>query len=227
MQTGLDARIKSIGGVIKEADAKHAAAIKILEDPVASGAIAAATFGDTELARLFAVSEDLQHISGTLSGALEKFKKIKESLDGDVEFLQAWYDYFLTTCNGDPTCKATTNQGWYQIIVVSAQLPDSLFDTPDGYVSFPKNGLRTSVKDDSTSPVWNEAVGHWRIDRLEENIKIDVYDYDPVTSDDLLASFDVNLKPNNPEGQSFTLTDSEVTLNLRVERDPTFKTESE
>lgn len=218
MKKGLDERIKSIDAVVKEADAKKAAALKILEDPEASAAIAAVTFGTGELARLFAISQDLELISSNLSSALEKFRKIRQNMEDDVNFLQGWYDYFLLLCKGDPSCKEALNEGWYKVIIVSAKVPDSFWDTPDVYVSFPKNGLKTSVKDDTTTPVWNEVIGQWRIDRLDENITIQIYDYDPISADDLLGSFEANLKPSNPEGESFTLGDSKVSLTLRVER---------
>lgn len=225
MQQGLDERIKSIDAAAKEADAKRAAALKILEDPMASAAIAAATFGTGELARLFAVSEDLLLIGGTLSTALEKLRKVKKNIEDDISFLQGWYDYLLLRCKGDPSCKEALKEGWYKIIIVSAKVPDSFFDTPDTYVSFPKNGLKTSVKEDTTTPIWNELIGLWRIDRLDENIRIEVYDSDPISSDDLLGSFEANLKPSNLESETFILADSEVSLTIRVERE--FRTPNE
>lgn len=218
MGKGLDERINSIEGAIKEAEAKRTAAMNILKDPQASASLAAVTFGTGELARLFAISEDLQLIQSRLSSAVEKFKKVRKIIDDDIFFLQEWYDYFLARCQGDPSCKSTMNEGWYQIVVVSAKVPDSFWDTPDVFVSFPRNGLRTSVKDDTTKPVWNERVGYWRMDRLDEHISIRVYDYDPISSNDLLASFDAKLKPSNPEGEVFTLQDSGVSLTISVER---------
>ena len=219
LRSGLDERIKSLSAAVKEADAKEAAAMKILEDPTASGALAMATFGTAELARLFAISQDLQAISGNLSRALNKFQEVRGALDDDITFLQGWYDFFLGSCKGDSSCAEALKSGWYKIIVVNATVPDSLLDTPDCYVRLPKNGLKTSVKDDTTKPVWNEVIGHFRIDRLDEKIQVAVYDED-VLSDDLLASFEASLKPSRPEGETFVLAGAGVSLTIRVERDP-------
>jgi hypothetical protein len=220
MRDGLGERIKSLNAAIKEAEAKEAAAMKILEDPQASTALATATFGTGELARLFAISQDLQAITGNLSSAVQKFQEVKSALDDDIVFLQGWYKYFLGSCEGDPACAEALKSGWYRVIVVSAAVPDSLLDTPDCYVTLPKNGLKTSVRDDTTKPVWNETIGHFRIDRLDEKIPVSIYDQDPISSDDLLGSFEASLKPSNPEGETFVLSQGALSVTIKVERDP-------
>ncbi len=220
MAEGIDSRKKSIDAAIREAHAKKAFADKILSDPKASGAVAAATFGTGELARLFAISQDLEVVESNLMQASEKFGQVSEALKEDIDFLQGWYNYFLSMCKGDPTCKAALKQGWYTLKVIKATLPDSFLDTPDAYVSNPKSGLKTSVKDDTTTPVWNEMMGKYRFDRLAEDVPFNIYDYDPISGDDLLGSVSANLTPDNPEGQTFQLADGEVTLIVQIEREP-------
>lgn len=218
LQETIDNRISFITSAKREADAKHDAAINILNSRTSSGLIGGLSFGTAQLATLFAASQDLEQLSGIFSSTLNTLQEVKDSIKEDVYFLQQWYNSLLLICNNDPTCKKSLEKGFYNVIIVSAVLPDSLLDTPDSYVSFPRNGLKTSVKDDTTTPVWNEVIGSWRIDRLEENVKIEIYDSDPVSSDDLLGSFNTNLKPDNPEGQSFTLKKGDISLIIKVQR---------
>ena len=219
LQETIDTRISFITNAKKEADAKHDAAIKILNSHTSSGLIGGLSFGTAQLATLFAASQDLEQLSGIFTSTLSTLQKVEDSIKEDIYFLQQWYDLLLSICNNDPTCKKSLEKGFYNVIIVSAQLPDSLWDTPDAYVYFPRNGLKTSIKDDTTTPVWNEVIGSWRIDRLEENIKIEIYDSDPISSDDLLGSFDTNLKPDNPEGQNFTLKNADIILIIKVQRE--------
>ena len=219
LQETIDNRISFITSAKKEADAKHDAAISILNSHTSSGLIGGLSFGTAQLATLFAASQDLEQISGIFTSTLSTLQKVEDSIKEDIYFLQQWYDSLLSICNNDPTCKKSLEKGFYNVIIVSAQLPDSLLDTPDAYVYFPRNGLKTSIKDDTTTPVWNEVIGSWRIDRLEENIKIEIYDSDLISSDDLLGSFDANLKPHNPEGENFTLKNADITLIIKVQRE--------
>jgi hypothetical protein len=113
-------------------------------------------------------------------------------------------------------------EGRFNIIVVSAAIPDDSWDTPDGYVTY-SGGMfgssgTTSVKDDTTTPTWNETL--LTLDYSDLNsITLKLYDKDPISLDDLLATFTADLRPVRPEGQTFTLTNSGATLRVTVAAD--------
>jgi hypothetical protein len=104
----LSDRIGRVERVQKEADAKERAAMRILEDPQASAAIAAATFGTAELAQLFAASQDLSRISGALSRAAAAFRKVDSLMRSDMDFLKAWEDSLFLVCQKGGACSIKT-----------------------------------------------------------------------------------------------------------------------
>ena len=46
-----------------------------------------------------------------------------------------------------------------------------------------------------------------------------IYDKDPISADDLLGSFEASLKPSTPEGETFVLSSTGISLTIQVERD--------
>jgi hypothetical protein len=104
-------------------------------------------------------------------------------------------------------------EGSFKVIVVSATIPPDKSDTPDGYVAH--SNSKTSVKNNTTTPAWNEMLVTERYDLLNA-ITLQLYDED-VLFDDLLATFKGDLRPVHPEGQTFVLNDSGATLTVKVE----------
>jgi hypothetical protein len=104
----LPERISRINKALKEAEAKRRAAESILEDPKASSAIAAATFGTQELARLFAVSQDLSRIAGALRGASTALQSVRDQLDIDQLFVNGWFDTLFAACEKGGFCSSKT-----------------------------------------------------------------------------------------------------------------------
>ncbi|PIK72864.1 hypothetical protein CS379_11635 [Methylobacterium frigidaeris] len=80
-----------------EVRAKEKAALAILEDPKASAALAAATFGTAELAKLFAASQDLSRIEGALNSASQSFHKVETMMGSDIQFLDSWSALLLSS----------------------------------------------------------------------------------------------------------------------------------
>ncbi len=110
-------------------------------------------------------------------------------------------------------------EGSFKVVVVSAIIPPDKWDTPDSYVVY-SGGLlsgssKTRVKDDTTTPTWNEAIVTSTYDSLS-SITLKLKDEDNI-SDDLLATFSGDLRPVHPKGQTFTLNDSGSTLTVKVE----------
>ncbi|GJD60233.1 eCIS core domain-containing protein [Methylobacterium frigidaeris] len=93
----LDDRIKKIDKALVEVRAKEKAALAILEDPKASAALAAATFGTAELAKLFAASQDLSRIEGALNSASQSFHKVETMMGSDIQFLDSWSALLLSS----------------------------------------------------------------------------------------------------------------------------------
>jgi hypothetical protein len=52
-----------------------------------------ATFGTAELASIFGAWDDLGHLEGRLTTAINAFEAVQPKVRADVEFLQAWLDY--------------------------------------------------------------------------------------------------------------------------------------
>jgi len=86
----IEGQLQRIDRGVAEANAKQKAARVILEDPKASAAIAMASFGTGELAKLLAASEDLIRISGSLSQAARALRATDVLMQGDLEFVEGW-----------------------------------------------------------------------------------------------------------------------------------------
>jgi hypothetical protein len=114
--------------------------------------------------------------------------------------------------------------GVFKLVVVSATLPDPWYDTPDPYVEYSGGGLlggggRTRALNDTAKPVWNEPIAETDYESLAK-AKLTVKDEDTI-SDDTLATFQGDLRPVKPAGQTFNLDAPESTLKVRTEaKDP-------
>lgn len=97
------AKLRKTIGIVS---AKHMAAERILEDPKASGALAAATFGTAILATIFAAMEDLSRIEGSLNSSLETLDKLDDAIGSDVSFLNSWYVMLFEVCAKAGKCGA-------------------------------------------------------------------------------------------------------------------------
>jgi hypothetical protein len=104
IQRDLADQIQRVRLALREANAKEKAADAILSDPKASGVIAAVTFGDVELARIFAAYEDWIQISGALNTAVGAFDAIAGMVSADVLFLSAWEDALFAACLKGGAC---------------------------------------------------------------------------------------------------------------------------
>jgi predicted nucleic acid-binding protein len=108
LRRDLGERIDSLDQTVQIVLAKRQAALNILKSRSASGALAMATFGTGELAKLFAASEDLTRISGSLNGALASFRGMKAMLDDDIATLTAWDDALFASCERGGYCSSGT-----------------------------------------------------------------------------------------------------------------------
>jgi hypothetical protein len=109
-------------------------------------------------------------------------------------------------------------EGEFEVVIVSGTVPNDFWDTPDAYVTF-SGGLlgasgKTKTKDDTTTPTWNETLVKLDYDSLS-NITLKLFDED-IVSDDLLATFTADLRPVNPKGQTFVLSNAGATITVMV-----------
>jgi predicted nucleic acid-binding protein len=93
LRKDLGTRTSQARKALDEVTRKRKAAEAILEDPKASAALAAATFGTAELAFLFGVWDDLGHLEGRLSTAINSLDAVRKMVDADIDFLSAWWSY--------------------------------------------------------------------------------------------------------------------------------------
>ena len=107
LRRDLAAQITRVNAARREAEAKQKAAEAILNDPKASAAIAAATFGTAELAQLFAASQDMQRIAGALRGASADLTEVQSRVDGDFEFIHGWFEALFEICRKGGQCSLT------------------------------------------------------------------------------------------------------------------------
>jgi hypothetical protein len=109
-------------------------------------------------------------------------------------------------------------EGTFKLIVVKGSVPDDTWDTPDPYVKYSGGlfgGGETSVKDDTTSPTWNESITELEYADLA-NVTLELIDSD-LAFDDHLAFFHGDLRPVRPKGQTFVLSAGGATLTVRIE----------
>lgn len=95
VEAALSVRIDKVESTIRYLRLKQAAIKKILESPEASRAIAMATFGTAELARLVEADSDLDNIDGELSEALSSMAEMDNLLKADIGSLVSWEDDLL------------------------------------------------------------------------------------------------------------------------------------
>lgn len=110
-------------------------------------------------------------------------------------------------------------EGEFEVVIVSGTAPADSWDTPDSYVAlvgglFGASG-KTSTKDDTTTPTWNETLVKLDYESLR-SVTLSLYDEDPISSDDQIAVFTGDLRPVNPKGQTFTLSSAGATLTVMV-----------
>ncbi|MGA1870539.1 MAG: DUF4157 domain-containing protein [bacterium] len=110
-------------------------------------------------------------------------------------------------------------EGLFDVIIVKGTLVDDSWDTPDSYVKFSAGFFggsgQTSTIDDSTKPIWNEIITTLDYKSLK-SITLELYDEDPISSDDLIETFTADLRPVRPKGQTFTLTKGNATIVVKV-----------
>ncbi|HEX2224453.1 MAG TPA: PIN domain-containing protein [Thermoanaerobaculia bacterium] len=104
----LGERIDSLDQTVQIVNAKRQAALNILNSRSASAALVMATFTGATHAKLFAVSQDLQRISGALKGALASFRGMKAMVDDDIATLAAWDDALFESCKRGGYCSSRT-----------------------------------------------------------------------------------------------------------------------
>lgn len=106
--------------------------------------------------------------------------------------------------------------GNFTITIMSGTTPDYWLDTPDPYVRTPGFfGGRTTTKDNTTSPVWNEVIGTYSHDSLA-SFTLQLYDEDMVFNDSIV-DFTDDLRPRGRRSRDFSLTSGGSTLEVRVE----------
>jgi hypothetical protein len=93
LKDDLAAQVTRLKAAADEASKKGKAALAILEDPKASAALAAATFGTAELATLFAAWQDLERLEGRLRTAITALESVGAAVRVDYDFVAAWFDY--------------------------------------------------------------------------------------------------------------------------------------
>jgi hypothetical protein len=108
IRDNLKQRRRQLQSIRDEAQAKHDAIMKILQDPHSAGPLAALTGGSATLANLFAVSQDMQRIAGAVNGTLSASNTLKEMLDEDISFLNEWSEALFTICIEGGACTRRT-----------------------------------------------------------------------------------------------------------------------
>ncbi len=105
-------------------------------------------------------------------------------------------------------------EGRFKVIINRGVVPKSSFEMPDPYVKLSSRlfggGGKTSTKSDTTAPTWDEPIGELDYDSLR-NVTLELYDED-VVFDDHLATFEADLRPVRPAGQTFELDASGAKL---------------
>jgi len=93
-ESSLSKHITDVKSIISSLRLKQAAAEKILTSPEASEALAMATFGTAEHARLVEIHRDLDTIDGELSQAVSSMEEMDKLLISDAMILDSWREYF-------------------------------------------------------------------------------------------------------------------------------------
>ncbi|MBW2635956.1 MAG: DUF4157 domain-containing protein [Deltaproteobacteria bacterium] len=106
--------------------------------------------------------------------------------------------------------------GYFELTIISGTIPDHWYDTPDSFVKLP--GLfssRTTTKDNTSTPVWNETLTILHHDRLV-SVTLQLYDADPLVNDHI-SDFTDDLRPQGQRSRNFSLTSGSSTLEVRLE----------
>ena len=110
--------------------------------------------------------------------------------------------------------------GTFGVFVMSGNVEDHWYDTPDCYVEIPTSFLsfshyKTSVKKDTTKPVWNEKIGEFDYSALSSLI-LHLKDDDYV-SDDAIEVFNVDLRPTlGKDQEDFNLSSATGKTSLKI-----------
>ena len=129
---------------------------------------------------------------------------------GDLSNFQFRPDMIATTWTGI--------DGDFELTIISSSTPSHWYDTPDPFVKLPGFfGRRTTTKEDTPSPVWNEVLTTLPYDRLA-SITLQLYDEDlTVITNDHIADFTDDLRPGGHRTRNFSLTSGSSSLEVRVQ----------
>jgi hypothetical protein len=130
LNSDLGKRIAKTDRAATELRLKREAIEKILSDPKASGAIAAATFGTAQLAELLAVSQDFSVIEGNLDRASAALRSVQTLVTSDIDFLQKWWDFLFEICEKGGMCAKRTIEVPFLGPVTVQALPAPLSPQP-------------------------------------------------------------------------------------------------
>lgn len=109
-------------------------------------------------------------------------------------------------------------QGDFELTIISGTTPSHWYDTPDPFVRLPGffgfGSSRTSTKEDTTTPVWNEVLTTLPYSSLA-SITLELYDEDPI-SNDHITDFTADLRPHGQRLRNFSLSSGGSTLEVSV-----------
>ena len=106
--------------------------------------------------------------------------------------------------------------GKFSVTVLSAVVPPGgTLDTPDPYVIL-KGSVsgRTGAKDDTTTPAWGETFTGFHYDDLTGAV-FQIRDSDLLWDDDI-ATVSGDVRPANPNGQTFSMSGGGATLKVKT-----------
>jgi hypothetical protein len=90
---GLKKQSARVKAALKEVTAKRMAAEKIVSDEKAAAALAVATFGTAELAKIWTAYVDLDALEGALMSTDAAMDWTLDRIDDDIDFVTSWFSY--------------------------------------------------------------------------------------------------------------------------------------
>ena len=112
----------------------------------------------------------------------------------------------------------TEIDGDFELTIISGTTPDHWYDTPDPFIKLSGFfGSKTTTKDNTPNPVWNEILTTLHHNRLT-SVTLQLYDEDTtVITNDHITDFTDDLRPQGQRSRDFSLTSGSSTLEVRVE----------